>query len=147
MLSFLELLIGFTLIDIFIEPIDYILMLSISIALIDALPVIGTGGILIPTSIYLFFIGNNKLALAILILYLVIAALRYTLEPKILSSNLNINPLLSLLSIYVGFKFFGIIGFLVGPILLTIMTYIFKEEIEKGFFKILSGEEENDKTN
>lgn len=141
---FFELLIGFSVISLLVYKIDYIFLLSLTIALIDALPIIGTGGILVPTSIYLCLVGNIKLGIAILILYLIIAGLRYTLEPKILSNTLNINPLLSLVSIYVGFKFFGILGFLIGPILLTIMTYIFKEEIEKGFFKILSGEIDND---
>lgn len=139
-LCFIELVIGLSIINIFVSPINYVFIVSIAIALFDALPILGAGGILIPWTIYCFSTGKYILGLSILILYVYITVTRMTLEPRILSKNLSVNPLLSLLSLFVGFKIFGVVGFLFGPILLTIMTILFKEEINKGFFKILAGE-------
>lgn len=140
-LSFIELLIGFTLINLFISKIQYILLLAVLVAMIDALPILGTGTILIPWALYSMSISNYNLGISLLILYLIIFILRVILEPKILTKNLSVDPLLSLISMYVGFKFFGIIGFLAGPIMMTILRVIFNEEIKNGFFKILAGEE------
>lgn len=140
-ICFLEVLIGLNFINIFISPISYILVLSTLIAIVDALPVLGTATVLIPWSIYLMVQGNIKLGIAILLLYIIITILRNIFEPRIISSSLNIDPLVSLISLFVGFKLFGVVGFLFGPILFTVMTIVFDEEIKKGFFKILSGEE------
>ena len=133
-LCFIELLLGFNIINIFI--------LALIIAIIDALPILGTGPVLIPWSIYLLVNNEYSFGISLLILYVIIWLLRSIMEQRILSSSLNINPLISLVSLFVGFKLFGVIGFLFGPILFTIMTIVFDEEIKRGFFKILSGEEQ-----
>ena len=141
-LCFIELLIGFNIINIFIHSVSYILLLALIIAIIDALPILGTGPILIPWAIYLLINNEYGFGIALIMLYIIIWLLRSIMEQKILSSSLNINPLISLVSLFVGFKLFGVIGFLFGPILFTIMTIVFDEEIKRGFFKILSGEEQ-----
>jgi sporulation integral membrane protein YtvI len=141
-LCFIELLLGFNIINIFIHPIPYVLILALIIAIIDALPILGTGSVLIPWSIYLLVNNEYSFGISLLILYVIIWLLRSIMEQRILSSSLNINPLISLVSLFVGFKLFGVIGFLFGPILFTIMTIVFDEEIKRGFFKILSGEEQ-----
>ncbi|WP_156299456.1 sporulation integral membrane protein YtvI [Streptobacillus canis] len=139
-LCFIELIIGLSIINLVVSPINYVFLVSVLISVFDALPILGAGGILVPWSVYNLSTGNYALGIAILLLYLFITITRMTLEPRILSKNLSVNPLLSLLSLFVGFKLFGVVGFLFGPILLTIMTILFKEEINKGFFKILAGE-------
>ncbi|WP_066900611.1 sporulation integral membrane protein YtvI [Streptobacillus notomytis] len=139
-LCFTELVVGLSIINIFVSSINYVFLMSMLIALFDALPIFGAGGILLPWTVYSFLTGNYLLGLSILFLYIFIAGMRITLEPRILSKNLSINPLLSLISLFVGFKTFGVVGFFFGPIILTIMIILFKEEINKGFFKILAGE-------
>ncbi|CAM3062193.1 sporulation integral membrane protein YtvI [Streptobacillus ratti] len=139
-LCFTELIVGLSIINIFVSSINYVFLISTLIALFDALPIFGAGGILVPWTVYCLVTGNYFLGLSILFLYLFIAGMRMTLEPRILSKNLSINPLLSLISLFIGFKMFGVVGFLFGPIILTIVIILFKEEINKGFFKILAGE-------
>ncbi|ACZ01106.1 sporulation integral membrane protein YtvI [Streptobacillus moniliformis] len=139
-LCFTELIIGLSIINIFVKPISYVFLTSMLIALFDALPIFGAGGILLPWAAYCFLTGNYLLGISILFLYVFIVTMRMTFEPRILSKSLSINPLLSLISLFVGFKVFGVVGFLFGPIILTIMIILFKEEINKGFFKILAGE-------
>lgn len=139
-LCFIELLIGFNIINLIFNNIDYILVLAMVISIVDALPILGTGSVLIPWSIYSFATSKVGMGSAILILYVIIWILRNIFEPKILSANLSINPLISLISLFVGFKFFGVLGFLYGPIMFTVMTIVFEDEIKNGFFKTLSGE-------
>lgn len=140
-LCFLELLIGLNIINLFVYQIDYIFILAVLIALVDALPILGTGTILIPWVLISLISGNYTLAVSLIILYLIIFTLRVILEPRLVSNNLSLDPLLSLLAMFVGFKIFGVIGFLVGPIIMTIFMVLFEEEIKNGFFKILAGEE------
>lgn len=140
LLCFVELFIGFSVINLILGKINYVLMLAILIALVDALPILGTGSVLIPWSIYLIATSQIGMGMAIIILYLIVWVLRAIMEPKVLSANLSINPLISLISLFVGFKLFGVLGFLYGPIIFTVMTIVFEDEIKNGFFKILSGE-------
>ena len=57
------------------------------------------------------------------------------LEPKLISQNLGVHPLVTLISMYSGFKFFGVIGFLIGPVVMIILKNVFSRELEIGFFR------------
>lgn len=139
--TFTILLIGLNVINVFVFKIEYVLFLAFLIALIDALPLLGTAPILIPWSIYSFLNEKYNLGIAILVMYLIVFLTRQILEPRILSNKLNLNPLVALLALYIGFKFFGIIGFLLGPVLFIIIKIVFENEIKNGFLKTLLGEE------
>ena len=118
-ITFIELLIGF-----FIIGVKYQLLLALIISIADALPVIGTGGFLIPWSIYSFFVGNFKLGVSLLILYGVITVVRQLIEPRIVGTQIGIHPLVALIAMYTGFKIFGVLGFIIGPILVLIIKNI-----------------------
>ena len=90
-------------------------------ALVDILPVLGTGTILIPWSVYLFFAGDIRTAVGLLILYAVISVLRQILEPKIVGAGIGMHPLLALVSMYVGLKAFGFFGMLLLPLAVVIV--------------------------
>ena len=62
---------------------------------------------------------------------------RQVLEPKLVSNNIGIHPIFTLISMYTGFKFMGVIGLLIGPIALIIFKNIFSNLIDKGFFKTI----------
>ncbi len=117
--TFIELTIGFA-----ILRLDYVLVLAFFISLIDVLPVFGVGTILIPWALIELILGNFPLAIGLAVLYGVIVIIRNIIEPKIVGSQIGLNPLITLFSVYVGLKFFGVFG-LFTPILVVIGKQIY----------------------
>ena len=134
-ICFFELLIALNLFLFLGLNVKYPLIFSIVISLIDALPILGAGAILIPWSIFSFITGDIKLGFAIFILYVIVLAVRQLLEPKLISQKIGVHPLVTLVSMYSGFKLLGIIGFLIGPIVMIILKNVFSKELENGFFR------------
>lgn len=125
----LLMLLTFTIISVFLIlfGIKYALLIALGIAFVDAIPVFGTGCILLPWALYEFLSGGNALGFGLLALYGVCALTRQILEPKILSSQIGLHPLLTLGGVFVGYKLFGFWGLIIGPILTMIfVTYIQK---------------------
>ena len=134
-ICFFELLIALNLFLSLGLNVKYPLIFSIVISLIDALPILGAGAILIPWSIFSFITGDIKLGFALFILYVIVLAVRQLLEPKLISQKIGVHPLVTLVSMYSGFKLLGIIGFLIGPIVMIILKNVFSKELENGFFR------------
>jgi len=133
-ITFCELLIGFWLFDI-----EYAVILAIVIAIIDALPILGTGTVLIPWGITLLIMGDYTLGFCILGLYLFVLIVRQLIEPKIVGKQIGVYPLLTLLVMYTGVKFVGLGGVILGPVVLIILKNVFSGVYEKGVLKELFG--------
>jgi len=133
-ITFCELLIGFTLFKI-----DHAIILALAIALIDALPILGTGTVLIPWGIFLLATGNYSLGFGIIGLYLLILVVRQLIEPKVVGKQIGVYPLLTLLAMYTGVKFFGLAGVIIGPIVLIILKNVFSSVYGRGTLKDLFG--------
>ena len=84
-------------------------------------PVIGTGGIMIPWVLIKLLQGNFSLAIGLGILYAIVTVVRNLIEPKIVGDQLGLNPVVSLISIYLGYKLFSVIGMILFPILAQIL--------------------------
>ena len=110
-----ELMIGFLVIGIS-NPIG----LAVGIALFDALPVFGTGTIMIPWAVMELINGNYTLAAGVFVVYCIIDIMRNILEPKIIGTQFEMNPIVALITVYLGYQLFGIIGMVV----LLITVYI-----------------------
>ena len=123
MLTFVELSIGLSLLKI-----PYALLISLIIAVFDILPILGTGGVLIPWAIIAALIGDYGMAAGILVLYVVITAIRNTLEPKIVGKQIGLHPLATLISMFIGARLFGIIGLFGFPVTLSIIVRMRKME-------------------
>lgn len=102
------------------------LLLSLLIALIDSLPFFGSGFILWPGAALHFATGNTFLAIGYLALYGVIQILRQILQPKILGTQIGLHPLLTLFSMYFGFRCVGVWGLILGPIIAVILKAFFR---------------------
>lgn len=113
-----------------ILQIDHALFLSLLAAAFDSMPLIGIGFILLPYTIYLFLIQSNK-AFSLLMLYLIITGLRFFIEPKILSKQLDIPLLLHLTMMFICSHLFGWIGFFYAPIFCVLLLIWYKEK-QKG---------------
>ena len=134
-ICFFELLISFNLLSFLKFNLPYPLIFSIIICIIDALPILGAGAVLLPWSLISFVTGDINLGLALLVIYFLVLSVRQMLEPKLISQNLGVHPLVTLISMYSGFKFFGVIGFLIGPVVMIILKNVFSRELEIGFFR------------
>ena len=92
----------------------------------------GSGTIIIPWAIICFVNKDISLGCSLLGLYIFTVLVRQFIQPKIVSKNIGIHPIYTLISMYTGFKFLGILGLLVGPIILIILKNIFSNTIDRG---------------
>ena len=95
---------------------EYAVLTGIVIALLDALPVIGSGTILIPWAIIDIFIGNYKAALILAVVYALCAALREVLEAKLMGNSMGVNEFYMLAATFIGMNLFGLWGIILGPV-------------------------------
>lgn len=98
---------------------------ALVIALIDALPVFGSGTVLIPWSVVSFLRGDAFLGFGLLALYAVAAVSRAVLEPRFLGRQIGMHPLLTLLSLYAGFRLFGVLGMILLPIGVILLKQLY----------------------
>ncbi|MCG5253843.1 sporulation integral membrane protein YtvI [Brevibacillus agri] len=103
-----------------ILQVKYAAVVALLIVLVDILPILGTGSFLVPWAVYNFLTGNTRLAIGLIILFLVITVVRRIVEPKVLASNLGISALAALVSLFLGFQVMGFFGLILGPALVII---------------------------
>jgi len=120
-ITFVEVFIGFI-----IMGVDYAFLLSLLISVIDALPILGTGTVLIPWAIFSLITGNMPRALSLIILYGIVLLVRQLLEPKIIGKQIGLYPLVTLMSMYIGLQMFVFIGMILGPIVILIVKNLQK---------------------
>ena len=94
------------------------------ISLLDALPVLGTGTVLVPWSLVCFLQGSHARALGLLGAYAAAAVLRSVLEPKLIGKQLGLDPLMTLLALYAGFRLWGLAGMILAPLLAVTVTQL-----------------------
>ena len=102
----------------------YALLLAALIAVIDALPVFGTGTVLVPWGALCLLTGNVPKGLGLLALYGVISLVRSVLEPKIMAAQVDLSPLAALAAMYVGFCAFGVAGMVLCPMALLFVKQL-----------------------
>lgn len=107
----------------------YYLLAGIGIGILDALPVFGTGTVLIPWAILFFFGKQWGKGLLLLGLYLICYFLREILEAKMMGDRVGLSPLENLISMYVGLQLFGIAGLLLGPLGILLVRDLSEEAI------------------
>lgn len=118
LITFSELCLG-----LWVLKVPRFVLIAALIALLDLLPILGTGTVLIPWSVFCFLSQNTRLGIGLLLLYLIITVARNFLEPKIVGDSIGLPPLLSLIAIYAGFRLFGVIGALLAPPLALLLFF------------------------
>ena len=111
-LTFFELFIGLLFLKV-----KYALIIALLTALIDILPVLGSGTVLIPWAVFSALSGNPARAIGLMLLYLVITVVRNITEPKIIGAKIGIHPVLTLAVIFLGLKLFGAAGVILAPLI------------------------------
>lgn len=135
LVSFVISLIGLYILEFTGFNIQYPLLMALFIGFVDALPILGSGTVMIPWAIICAVNGDINLGIAIIVLLIIMSIARQVLEPKLVSKNIGVHPIFTLIAMYTGFKFIGIVGLLIGPIVLIIIKNIFASLIDQGVFK------------
>lgn len=117
-----ELTVGFYImkfIGIFDNP--YIIFIAFIIALIDIIPVLGTGTVLLPWAVISFITGNIGMGIGLIVIYAVIFVIRQIIEPKLVAGQVGLPPIATIIAMYVGSKTLGVLGFFILPFIVILI--------------------------
>ena len=123
LVTFAILFVGFM-----IMKIPNLLIVSLIVALVDLMPVLGTGTILLPWAIFEFLQHNFMLGFYLVIVYLITIVTKNILEPKVIGKQIGINPLFTLIFIFLGYKIAGLLGIILLPISFTVFLNYYRLE-------------------
>lgn len=135
LVSFIISLIGLYILKFAKFNIEFPLLMALFIGFVDALPILGSGTVMVPWAIISALNGDLKLGIAIIVLFIIMSVIRQFLEPKLVSKHIGTHPIFTLIAMYTGFKFIGVIGMLIGPIILIIIKNVFATLIDEGVVK------------
>lgn len=116
--------------------VEYFAVMGILVAVVDVLPVLGSGAVLIPWGVWQVLSGSAGQGAGILLLYAVITVVRTIAEPKILGDRIGLPPLVTILSMYAGLRLFGIAGLILTPMTVTLLVHL----NERGHIKLWKGD-------
>lgn len=108
---------------------EYWFIVALLIALVDIIPVLGTGTVLVPWGVVSLLTGKIGLGIGLLVTYVVVLIIRQVLEPKLVSGQIGLPPIVTITSMYIGTKVLGIFGFFIMPFLVTIVNEMNKAGI------------------
>lgn len=118
-ITFLELALGLVILGI-----PRALLIAAIIAVVDILPILGTGSVLIPWAVIAFFLGDYGTGAGMLLLYLVIMIVRNTIEPKLVGKQMNLHPVVTFAGMLLGLRYFGFLGMFGVPLILAFIHYL-----------------------
>lgn len=113
---------------------DYLFIIAVLIAVVDIIPVLGTGTVLIPWGIISLLGDKIGLGIGLLVTYAVILVIRQILEPKLVAGQVGLPPIVTIVSMYVGTKTLGVLGFFILPFLVILVAELNKAGVIH-FFK------------
>ena len=99
----------------------YGLLLALGLAVLDFIPIIGAGTVMVPWAVIALFTRDYPTAIEMMAIWGVVALFRRVMEPKFVGDQTGLSPILSLISIYVGMKLAGVLGMILGPITLLVL--------------------------
>jgi len=104
---------------------DYALLWGIVCGLVDALPFFGTAVVLLPWALASLAYGDMYSFISLLIIQALVFVVRQVAEPKIVSQQIGIHPILTLISVYIGLRFFGVAGMIFAPIITLLLVNLY----------------------
>lgn len=130
LVTFSEMLIGLSVLKLLgIFNSSYIVIISVATAVVDIIPVLGTGTVLIPWAIVCLIMGNYPMAIGLGILYGVITVIRQVVEPKLVAGQLGLPPFVTISAIYIGLKTMGVLGMFIAPVMIIMVKLLNDEGI------------------
>lgn len=137
LISFIICLIGLYILHFMGFDVKFPFIYAIGIGFVDALPILGSGTVMIPWGILSSLNGDLRLGIAIISLWIIMSITRQFIEPKIVSGKIGIHPIFTIIAMYTGFKLIGILGMFVGPIILIILKNVFSKFVDGGIIKTI----------
>ncbi|WP_160723976.1 sporulation integral membrane protein YtvI [Bacillus sp. USDA818B3_A] len=129
------------LIGLLILRVDYAITIALATGIVDIIPYLGTGAVFVPWIIYSSISGDMGMAIGLGVLYIIVLVQRQIMEPKILSSNIGLDPLATLIALFVGFKLIGFLGLIVGPVTLVIISTLYRANVFHDVWTFIKGRE------
>lgn len=123
-ITFAELLVGFLVLEI-----PYAFTLAIVIALVDMLPILGAGTVLVPWALFEWATGDGYYAVGLLIIFAVVSVVRRFAEPRVISSGIGLSPITTLVSMYIGFRLYGLGGLFLAPLFAVLILSALPDSI------------------
>ncbi|KYD34264.1 hypothetical protein B4114_2368 [Geobacillus stearothermophilus] len=127
------------LIGLLILRVDYAITIALIIGFVDILPYLGTGIVFVPWIIYAAISGDIPFAIGLGVLYIVVLVQRQIMEPKVLSSSIGLDPLATLIALFVGFKLLGFLGLIAGPVALVIIRALHSANVFRDIWRFIVG--------
>ena len=109
--------------------IRYSALIALFLAILEFLPLFGNGTLLIPWAAVCLLTGSTGLGLWLLGTHLVLFAVRKVTEPRVMSAEMGLSPILSLVGMYVGMRFYGVLGLILGPIVCMLIKNIYQAKV------------------
>ncbi len=139
--TFTEVFIGLTVLQLLgLFQSGYIAVIAVVTAIVDVIPVLGTGTIVLPWAAYSLIVGDYGMAIGLLVIYVTVTVIRQIVEPKLVAGQLGLPPFVTLIAMYLGLKIFGVLGVFVLPII-VIMLKLLNDEGIINLWKSASREE------
>lgn len=130
------------LIGLLILRVDYAITIALVSGIVDIVPYLGTGAVFVPWIIYEAITGDVSTAIGLGILYVVVIVQRQVMEPKILSSSIGLDPLATLIALFIGFKTIGFLGLIVGPVVLVVFNTLQRANVFRDLWSFIMGSKE-----
>jgi len=118
-ITFIELFIGLS-----ILRVKYALPIAAITAALDILPILGTGGVIIPWALVELLLKDYHTGFGLLILYVTITVVRNIIEPRIVGHEIGLHPIVTITVMYAGLRLFGFIGFILAPVIAILVKYL-----------------------
>lgn len=122
-----------TLVSLRILGVEYAFLLGILVGIMDILPILGPGTIMVPWIIWEFITGHTGMGVSLVVVYTTITVVRQFLEPQIVGDSIGLHPLATLLSLYVGLQLGGITGMILGPVMVVILIASYRAGLLERF--------------
>ncbi|MDG0874631.1 sporulation integral membrane protein YtvI [Paenibacillus thiaminolyticus] len=119
----------FVTIGLILLRVDYAITIGLLVGLVDLLPYLGVGAVMVPWMIYSFAIGNASFGIGLAVLYAIVLVARQVMEPKVLASSLGLDPLIMLMATFAGLKLLGVLGLIAGPVAVVIIAALHRAGI------------------
>ncbi|WP_044640878.1 sporulation integral membrane protein YtvI [Risungbinella massiliensis] len=127
------------LVGLLILQVEYAFTIALLTLFVDLLPYFGVGSVMVPWIIYSLILGNYKLAIGLGVIYLIILVVRQVIEPKLVASNVGLDPLLTLVALFVGLRLIGVLGLILGPVVTVIVVVLHRANVFRDIWRYIVG--------
>lgn len=125
LITFSEMFIGLNILKIIgVYNSSYIFVIAFATCVVDIVPVLGTGTVVLPWAVYSFIVGDIGMGIGLLIIYGVITVIRQIIEPKLVAMQLGLPPFVTIIAMFFGLKLFGFVGLFLLPLAITMLKVL-----------------------